>query len=472
MTRTAVYCRISDDRAGDAAGVKRQEKDCRALADSRGWEVAGVYVDNDVSAYSGKRRPEYERLCDDIRAGHLDALVAWHPDRLHRSIKELEAFIDLVDKAGILIETVRAGRYDLATATGRHVARVVGSSARYESEMKAERTLRKHAELAAAGAVVGGGRPFGYESDRFTIRDSEATLIREAAGRVLAGETLWGICADWQRRAVPSVSGGPWRQTSLRRVLTSARVAGMRSHGIRELGVDAPVVAPAVWPAILDDTTWQQVRAVLKDPGRRFNAGVPARSYLLSGWLFCGRCDTRMISRAHAKGHKGRRYVCSSGPGVGGCGGIAISADATEEEITDRALARLDVPALAEAAAAVPDDSDRLAGEIPDLEAQLDQLARDHYVDRLIGRSEFLAARQGLNGRLDEIRRSLAGTTRRTAASIYAGQGEPLRAGWDGLTLDQKRAAIGSIVDRVTVMPAVPGRNRFDPDRLDITWRW
>ncbi len=58
----AVYRRISDDRTGDAAGVGRQEADCRALAKRLGWTVAGVYTDNDISAYTGRKRPDYLRM--------------------------------------------------------------------------------------------------------------------------------------------------------------------------------------------------------------------------------------------------------------------------------------------------------------------------------------------------------------------------------------------------------------------------
>jgi DNA invertase Pin-like site-specific DNA recombinase len=97
---TAIYARISSDPGGTRLGVERQIEDCEALAGSLGWTVAEVYVDNDVSAYSGRRRPEYERLCDDIKAGVVDGLLVWHPDRLHRSPRELEDFIDLCDAGG------------------------------------------------------------------------------------------------------------------------------------------------------------------------------------------------------------------------------------------------------------------------------------------------------------------------------------------------------------------------------------
>jgi site-specific DNA recombinase len=85
VRQAAIYCRISDDREGAGLGVARQEADCRERAKRLGWTVAGLYVDNDFSAYSGKIRPEYRRLLADLRAGVLDAVIAWHTDRLHRS---------------------------------------------------------------------------------------------------------------------------------------------------------------------------------------------------------------------------------------------------------------------------------------------------------------------------------------------------------------------------------------------------
>lgn len=55
----AVYARISQDRSGDELGVTRQLEDCRAEAERRGWTVAEEYVDDDVSAFSGRKRPAY-----------------------------------------------------------------------------------------------------------------------------------------------------------------------------------------------------------------------------------------------------------------------------------------------------------------------------------------------------------------------------------------------------------------------------
>jgi Resolvase, N terminal domain len=65
--RAAIYARISLDKVGEAAGVGRQIDGCRHLAELEGWSIDEVLVDNDLSAYSGACRPEYERLLDLVR---------------------------------------------------------------------------------------------------------------------------------------------------------------------------------------------------------------------------------------------------------------------------------------------------------------------------------------------------------------------------------------------------------------------
>src|SRR5687768_9114572 len=93
VPRAAIYCRISDDRRGLGLGVERQREDCAEMADRNGWRVVGTYPDNDTSAYSGKPRPQYLTLMQAVAEGGVDVIIAWHPDRLHRSPAELESFI-------------------------------------------------------------------------------------------------------------------------------------------------------------------------------------------------------------------------------------------------------------------------------------------------------------------------------------------------------------------------------------------
>src|SRR5690625_3774762 len=91
--QAAIYVRISRDREGAGLGVDRQENDCRDLAARLGWTIVATYTDNDLSAYSGKPRPGYLAMLEDVKAGRVNAILAWHTDRLHRKNAELEEFV-------------------------------------------------------------------------------------------------------------------------------------------------------------------------------------------------------------------------------------------------------------------------------------------------------------------------------------------------------------------------------------------
>jgi DNA invertase Pin-like site-specific DNA recombinase len=83
------------------------------LADLEGWSVDEVLIDNDLSAYSGACRPEYERLLDLVRRREIDVIVAYHPDRLYRRLADLVELTKVVASAGVEIRTVAAGHVDL-----------------------------------------------------------------------------------------------------------------------------------------------------------------------------------------------------------------------------------------------------------------------------------------------------------------------------------------------------------------------
>ena len=140
VPNAVIYCRISKDTEEKALGVARQEKLCRTLAEQHGLEVTEVLVDNDLSAYSRKRRPGFEQLVEMLLAGGVDAIVTYHADRLYRRASDLERLVDIVETSRTQVHTVAAGNVDLTTASGRMVARMLGAAAQHESERIGERT--------------------------------------------------------------------------------------------------------------------------------------------------------------------------------------------------------------------------------------------------------------------------------------------------------------------------------------------
>jgi len=461
--RAALYLRISSDPSGQRAGVQRQADECAELIESRGWTVAATFEDNDRSAFSGRRREGYEQLLAAVEAGSVDAVVAWHPDRLHRSPTELERFIDLVEAHGVAVATVQGGSYDLATASGRMTARVVGAVARHESEHTSERLKAKAREIAKAGKVSGGGtRPYGYEADRKTVREAEAAEIRAAVPALLAGATLHSVLTDWRRRGLVTPAGGPWQRHPLQRMLTSARIAGLRAH----LGV---IAATAEWGAIISEADH---RALVALGGRRTTR--PPRRYLLTGGISrCGLCGGRLVARPRSDG---RRSMVCPGDVMGGCGRIRILAEPLEDLIRDQVIEALATPELLQAINAAADtDTTDTAGTVAELreaERALEQLAVDHYADARIGRSEYLAARDAIAVRITELSDTLgAAATSTVLDGLDGAAADVLTEAWDAADLGWRRQLIETVIEAVIVNPAAKGRNVFDPTRVEITWR-
>jgi site-specific DNA recombinase len=425
MVKAAIYARISQDREGAGLGVQRQEEDCRREASRHGYTVESVYVDNDASAYSGRARPEYNRLLEDIAAGHIDAVVVWHTDRLTRSPRELETYIDVAH--GIPTHTVKAGMLDLSTATGRMTARITGAVARHESEHKSERQRRKAEELAAKGLPLGGGRPFGYESDGMTIRESEAEELRAMVAKVLAGDSLASIIRDLNGRGVLTTRGGSWRYSSLRSLLLRVRNCGRMQHR----GV---VVGSASWPAIVSESDHDAVAALLANPARRTSPG-PARRHLLSGLAKCGVCGMGMKPGwvATRGGKKHHLYVCPSRlPGHPSRGMTR-----TDEHVIGRALLVADLVYREPATDLHPWEEER--AEIQARQREVAML----YAEGKLTAEQLTAVTAHLEDRLAEVRRILSEATLSASTPGHRGF---TRGEFDALTLDRKRRLIDAAV--------------------------
>lgn len=460
MKRAAVYCRISADREGAGLGVARQEKDCRALADTLSLDVVDVYTDNDISAFDRRKtRPAYLRLLEDVRAGRVDVVLAWHTDRLHRSPRELEDWIDACEQGGVTVHTVKAGPLDLATPSGRMAARMFGSVARYESEHKRDRILRKALELADAGKLGNGGpRPFGYQDDRKTVEPREADILRRCYADVLAGRPLRAICRDLHEQGITTSTGGPWSAQGLRYTLLRARNMGWRSHHGR-------LAAKAEWEAIVDEDTWHQVQAVLKDPGRQGAGQVRARKYLLTGVLCCGRCG-RKLRPVRGLRDDQQRFACRPEIGQPKCpGGCSVVYAPLEAAVADLIFARLERDADLQPDTPA-DPTEEYRRSIGEQEARLEALA-DAYADEDGDLLEFRRAGQKIRQRITDLRQLI----QQAAVEQQIADPVEVRRAWPGYDLEQRRAVVATLIERITVAPAKRGLNRFDPSRLDVTWR-
>lgn len=458
-----IYTRISRDRVGAGLGVDRQAKDCQELAERLGWAVVAERSDNDLSAYSGRARPGYEAMLDDIREERANAILAWHTDRLHRRPSELEAFISLCETYDVTVQTVRAGEVDLSTPSGRAIARTLGAWARHEVEHSIARQTRAKQQAAADGKYRGGRRPYGYEPDGVTVRPDEATVVRDITNRALLNESLNSIARDLNEAGLVHSTGGKWTARAVRDLVMRPRNAGFVEHH------GEPEAAEAQWPAIVDRDTWRAARALMSDPNRRPIRRTPHR-FIGSGVYVCGQCGDTMISATTMGAGRRNRpsYRCRAGYHV------TRMAEPVDELVTEVALRR-----LSEADARIllqpssdPTDTAELQDEANALRERLDEAGRMFAAGTIDGR-QLTTITDSAQHRLDEINQHLAAGATGTALERFAGA-DDMRDAWATATVPERRAVIETLMT-VTLVKAPrgrqPGGGYFDPDSVRIEWK-
>lgn len=449
--RVALYCRISRDELGDGLGVERQEQDCRALADKRGWTVSRVFVDNDVSAFSGRVRPEYQRLVAAIEAEQLDAVLAWAPERLHRSPRELEDFLELIEQAGVVVETIKAGAWDVSTSHGRLVARMLGAVSRAESERTGERVSRAHQQAKARG-LWRGPIPFGMQASTRPgcpeINESEAQVVREVFRRVLQGDALTRIASDLNEAGCRPRRGLLWTHTGAIRLIGSPALGGL-------VEVEGELIA-AAFTGVVDAETWRAANAALRRRPRGEARRPREVLTLLGGLMTCAEHGYTCAggSAAHAA-----TYV-ASGPGL--CH-VSITRRAADEFITDLVLRRLGKPDAQEVFYAV-EGAAHVEAEIGELRRRRDDLAA-LVADGLLTGAAARPRLQDLAERLAKLEAERA--PRRVDNAIFVAPSDT----WESWTQPQRREVLRVLFKKVALRHCGPrGGPRADPTRVLVEW--
>ncbi len=94
-----IYARKSTEgEERQVRSLSDQVFECKQLAERLKLDVLATPVEEAESAKEPDTRPKFRRLIDDLKNGKFDGIIAWHPDRLARNMKDAGEIIDLIDK--------------------------------------------------------------------------------------------------------------------------------------------------------------------------------------------------------------------------------------------------------------------------------------------------------------------------------------------------------------------------------------
>jgi len=436
--RAVGYARVSVDRDNETSTTTQEER-IRGHCASHGWDVVEVIVESGRSAFGTSRssRPGLARAKALIASGAADVLVCWKLDRAARNTKDALGLVDELRADGARFVSVTES-FDTGTASGRMMFTMLSALAEMESATKSERTAEWHSHRRMRGATTTGPRPFGYrrEANRLLVDKAEAAVIRRGAKHIIGGGSLRSfVMSTAQAGVVGTQTGAPINDQAMRRILTGPTIAALRetSPGV--------FVESSEWTPVLDRETWDAVRAVLLDPGRRTSPSS-RRRWWLSGIATCGRCEgaPAMIVKGHASGP---RYTCRH------CY-LSVSVAQTDELVMRDLFAMLDRSTWAR----LRRGGTPTAPDVSEFESAMAEVTA-RFIAGDIDHAELANVAEAL-------RRQQQVTS---VPAVRLPDVSDLPKSWPKLSLEQRRLIVQTATESLVIMPWVRGRG-FDERRI------
>lgn len=455
------------------------------LAAGRDWAkrnnvtVVAEFRDDGISAFNNRKaRPEWRKVMAELSLGTADTLWCWEISRASRD-REVWAKLVRTVQANDVLLAVGEKLHDPNDPDDGFMLDLTAALAVRESAMTRKRINRTIKDQAAAGRPHG-KIPFGYRREydpasgrllRQVPNEATAPIVREMARRVLAGESMYSICVDFNQRGLPSpetvrqrrvrgddVAPIPWYPGEIKDQLLTPTNAGQRSRN----GV---VVADATWPAIISPADHKALKDKLETPGRKAWRDGGAK-HLMSGLAVCGVCGSK-LRRMQNRGYPS--YMCPA-PLAGGGFCVSRRQEPVDLLVGDAIVAycsRSDVRArLLEETQ--EDDVLEAATELADLRARLDS-----FVASAAGGGISAEALAAIEMRL---RPQIADAEMRAAPRSLPGPVVDLLVPdpgkvWEAYDVAQRRQVVRFMM-RVIVHKSASGRGArgFDPARVQVVW--
>lgn len=367
---TALYLRLSRDDADidgktktESNSISSQRDLLRAYVKSHDdLQIFDIYIDD---GYSGAdfKRPEFERMMEDIRAGKVNCVIVKDLSRFGRDYIEAGRFIQKTFPAFHVRFIAVTDNYDSLSADTTDstlvlpIKNFVNDSYCRDISVK----VRAHQKVKRLeGKCISAFTVYGYlknpnDRNQLIIDEYAADVVRKIFSWKIAGMSLQAIAQrlndlgilsplEYKKSLGIKFLGGfqssgtaKWAATSVKRILINRVYIGYMEQGKKEkisYKVNKRIVKPEnEWiqvknthEAIISEVDFMIVQELLKFDGR--TSADTNTANLFSGILICADCKAPMIRRVNTyKGKKKIFYICQTKNKSLGCTRHSIEED-------------------------------------------------------------------------------------------------------------------------------------------------
>ncbi len=295
-----IYARKStEDDQRQVQSIEDQIEHCKKYAKDNKLEIADI-VREEKSAKTAGKRPQFQKVLDTIQRGDFyNSILAWHPDRLSRNMKESGEILDMLDND--VIADLKFSSYTFNNDTaGKMTLSILFAMAKEFSDKLSDDTKRGIHKTIKEGKHCGSDKR-GYNKSRegyFREDNEKFELYSQAWSDYLNGKSQQHIIKEL------NLKGENVDKNSLSNFFKDPFYAGYYCYGdlVVDMAVDSkfkPMVSPG---------DFLKAQKISSRTSRGWNVSDEFRPF--REFLICRDCGNYMIPGVSSGG--GGRYLAIS----------------------------------------------------------------------------------------------------------------------------------------------------------------
>ncbi len=306
--------------------------DIKNLQETKWGKHIETYLDDGYSAKDTKR-PAYQKMMRDIRAGKINLILVTDLSRLSRNILDFCLLLEDLKKHNAKFLSMKE-QFDTSTPAGEMMVFNMINLAQFERKQTSERVSQNFHARAQRGLLNGGGVVLGYDKapencSTYIVNEPEADDVRRifeifieegSCPKTILRLNQLGIKpkANYKRKN-RAANRGLWHRQTLIHLLTNLAYVGKREVNKTNKSEDQDTlkayerhqIAKASWPAIVDQKTFDATQEIIEvshyAQSERL-AKKETRVFFLTGILRCAECGDPYFGGASHGKHRPHRY--------------------------------------------------------------------------------------------------------------------------------------------------------------------
>lgn len=288
-----IYTRVStEDQAREGFSLPEQKERLEAMCKYKGYEIYDYYEDAGISAKTGNKRPEFDRMLEDIKTKKINTIVTLKLDRLTRSVYDWENIMKFLEENNAYLDCAN-DEINTTNANGKLVSRLLMSVSQNEIERTSERT-----KVGLAGAIKNGNipnqTPLGFKRDGKKLVPNPLTkdIIVRMYQLYFEGNSYQKIANIFNEE---NVANKKWRDNTILEMIENPLYKGDFIHGKK---TNNPIYYENVVEPIVSKEMWESCQIQKKKNSRNY---MRIKEYLFLQKLKCPKCGRIMGGKATYK---------------------------------------------------------------------------------------------------------------------------------------------------------------------------